>query len=143
MASRSAQLVAAAIIGILKHIEHHNPPPETRSTSPRNIVAVDGGVFANFRLYRDLLCQSIKEIAGKRILDQYCFPASFARQYAQIQGIVLYLFPRYELHFTCIETVACEEVLFDFGASKFQSKEFELNCALYAEGQLSESNGCF
>ena len=71
---RSAQLIAAAIIGILRHIEHHKPQQnkETKEEGPvKHIVAVDGGVFAHFGLYRDLLCEAVKDIAGNDLATRF------------------------------------------------------------------------
>lgn len=59
---RSAQLTAAAILGILTHIERSQR--HGGSQMPRNIVAVEGRVFSKFELYRNLVHDAIRDISG-------------------------------------------------------------------------------
>ena len=61
---RSTQLIGAAIVGILRHIANHRQRKED-TTQADNIVAVDGGVLADYSLYRDLLCNAVRDIAGE------------------------------------------------------------------------------
>ena len=57
--TRSASLTAAAIVGILRHLQRsgsqQGASPRDRKDVPRNIVAVDGGIFAHYHIYRHLV----------------------------------------------------------------------------------------
>lgn len=68
---RSAQLIAAAIIGVLKHVDAQKSEADRQGEEPQNIVAVDGGILSKYDLYRDLLCEAVKEIAGEKFAKKF------------------------------------------------------------------------
>ena len=57
---RSTQLTAAAIVGILHHIERTQSHGDSGPV-PRNIIAVDGGIFTQYHLYRNLVCEGVRQ----------------------------------------------------------------------------------
>ena len=57
---RSTQLTAAAIVGILHHIERTQSHGGSGPV-PRNIIAVDGGIFTQYHLYRNLVCEGVRQ----------------------------------------------------------------------------------
>ena len=58
--------MAAVIVGILLHIETRTAQKLEDMNLADKIVAVDGGVLSRYSLYRDLLCEAVKDISGKR-----------------------------------------------------------------------------
>lgn len=66
---RSAQLIAASIVGILHHIERSQKHHE--GIAPRNIIAVDGAIFTEYYLYRRLLQEAVSQIAGREFGDKF------------------------------------------------------------------------
>lgn len=71
---RSARLIAAAICGILVHLQRDRPRQEGQPP-PRNCIAVDGGVLVRYKFYRELLVQGVREILGDAVADQVRTPA--------------------------------------------------------------------
>lgn len=69
MTKRSAQLIAASIVGILQHINRSQRCPI--QGTPRNIIAVDGAIFTEYHLYRDLLHEAAAMIAGHEFADNF------------------------------------------------------------------------
>lgn len=67
---RSARLIAAAICGILVHLQRDRPRQEGQPP-PRNCIAVDGGVLVRYKFYRELLVQGVREILGDAVADQF------------------------------------------------------------------------
>ena len=70
---RSARLIAAAICGIIMHLQRDKPKHEGEPP-PRNCIAVDGGVLVRYRFYRELLVQGVRETLGDAVADQACTP---------------------------------------------------------------------
>lgn len=70
---RSARLIAAAICGIITHLQRDKPKHEGERP-PRNCIAVDGGVLVRYRFYRELLVQGVRESLGDAVADQACTP---------------------------------------------------------------------
>ena len=68
---RSARLIAAAMCGILAHLQRDKPRQEGEAP-PRSCVAVDGGVLVRYKFYRELLVQGVREILGDAVADQVC-----------------------------------------------------------------------
>ena len=68
---RSARLIAAAMCGILAHLQRDKPRQEGQAP-PRSCVAVDGGVLVRYKFYRELLVQGVREILGDAVADQVC-----------------------------------------------------------------------
>lgn len=68
MTKRSAQLIAASLVGILHHIERSHKVP---GQAPRNLIAVDGGIFTEYNLYRTLLQEAVCLIAGDGFADKF------------------------------------------------------------------------
>ena len=66
---RSARLIAAAICGIITHLQRDKPKHEGEPP-PRNCIAVDGGVLVRYRFYRELLVQGVRETLGDAVADQ-------------------------------------------------------------------------
>ena len=66
---RSARLIAAAICGIIAHLQRNKPKQEEQPL-PRSCVAVDGGVLVRYKFYRELLVQGVREILGDAVADQ-------------------------------------------------------------------------
>lgn len=69
MTKRSAQLIAASIVGILQHIERSQKCPQ--NGTPRNIIAIDGGIFTEYHLYRTLLQDAVSQIAGGEFAEKF------------------------------------------------------------------------
>ena len=72
---RSARLIAAAICGIIMHLQRDKPKHEGEPL-PRTCIAVDGGVLVRYRFYRELLVQGVRETLGDAVADQACTPLS-------------------------------------------------------------------
>lgn len=72
---RSARLIAAAICGMIAHLQR-DKPKEPGQPPPRNCIAVDGGVLVRYKFYRELLVQGVREILGDAVADQVpsCLP---------------------------------------------------------------------
>ena len=66
---RSARLIAAAICGIITHLQR-DKPKHAGEPPPRNCIAVDGGVLVRYRFYRELLVQGVRETLGDAVADQ-------------------------------------------------------------------------
>ena len=66
---RSAQLIAASIIGILRHME--GSQKQTGGLAARHIIAVDGAIFTEFHLYSRLLQEAVVHIAGQEYADNF------------------------------------------------------------------------
>lgn len=68
---RAARLVAAGIVGILKKIGRDGSGPSTsgrlRAQSKRSVVAVEGGLYEGFALFRDYVDEAIVEILGEEV----------------------------------------------------------------------------
>ena len=75
---RSARLIAAAICGIISHLQRDKPKHEGERP-PRNCVAVDGGVLVRYRFYRELLVQGVRETLGDAVADQACTPPCLSK----------------------------------------------------------------
>ena len=69
MTERSAQLTAAAIVGILRHIERSQD--HVSDPTPRNIIAVEGGIFSRFHLYRTLVHSAVRHISGDKFATNF------------------------------------------------------------------------
>ncbi|CAK0784341.1 hypothetical protein CVIRNUC_007545 [Coccomyxa viridis] len=67
---RSARLIAAAMCGILAHLQRDKPRQEGEAP-PRSCIAVDGGVLVRYKFYRELLVQGVREILGDAVADQF------------------------------------------------------------------------
>lgn len=67
---RSAQLIAASIVGILVHIGKSQKGSESEP-EPENIIAVDGGIFTEYHLYKSLLQTAVAQIAGQAFADNF------------------------------------------------------------------------
>ncbi|XP_078158501.1 hexokinase-3-like isoform X2 [Carex rostrata] len=68
---RAARLVAAGIVGILKKIGRDGSGPSTsgrlRAQSKRSVVAVEGGLYEGYALFRDYVDEAIVEILGEEV----------------------------------------------------------------------------
>lgn len=73
---RSARLIAAAICGIIVHLQRDKPKQEGQPP-PRNCVAVDGGVLVRYKFYRELLVQGVRDALGDAVADQVKFRPDF------------------------------------------------------------------
>ncbi|KAF3340863.1 hexokinase-3-like protein [Carex littledalei] len=68
---RAARLVASGIVGILKKIGRDGSAPSTsghlRAQSKRSVVAVEGGLYEGYALFRDYVDEAIVEILGEEL----------------------------------------------------------------------------
>ena len=74
VARRSAYMTAAAISGILLHQARAGVTSprdgSQQSGGPRNIVAIDGGIFAKFGVYSSLVLEGVRQTLGAQLADQ-------------------------------------------------------------------------
>ncbi|MQM00700.1 hypothetical protein Taro_033442 [Colocasia esculenta] len=68
---RAARLAAAGIVGILKKMGRDGsggaPTGRTKSKTRRSVVAVEGGLYAGYTLFREYLNEAIREILGEQV----------------------------------------------------------------------------
>lgn len=73
MTRRAARLAAAGIVGILKKIGRDGSGGVTsgRTKGPskvrRTVVAVEGGLYTNYSMFREYLNEAVTEILGEEI----------------------------------------------------------------------------
>ncbi|XP_051113248.1 hexokinase-1-like [Andrographis paniculata] len=60
IATRGARLAAAGILGVLKKMGRDSP----RETSEKTVIAMDGGLYEHYTVYRDTLESTLRELLG-------------------------------------------------------------------------------
>ncbi|KAK8963166.1 Hexokinase-3 [Platanthera guangdongensis] len=71
VARRAARLVAAGIVGILKKIGRDGSDGvatgRTKGEFRRSVIAVEGGLYASYELFREYLKEAVAEILGEEV----------------------------------------------------------------------------
>ncbi|EHA8591877.1 Phosphotransferase [Cocos nucifera] len=70
---RAARLAAAGIVGILKKIGRDGSggvaSGRTKGTPRRTVVAIEGGLYANYSMFREYLNEAVAEILGEEVVQ--------------------------------------------------------------------------
>lgn len=77
---RAARLAAAGIVGILKKIGRDGSGGRktkgvSRCNMRRTVVAVEGGLYTNFTVFREFLNEAIVQILGDRVASHVVIKA--------------------------------------------------------------------
>lgn len=71
VARRAARLAAAGIVGILKKIGRDGSggvaSGRTKGRPRRTVVAIEGGLYANYSMFREYLNEAVAEILGEEV----------------------------------------------------------------------------